>query len=175
LKEEGKVRYIGVSNFSVSQMRRAMAIAAITSLQPPYSLVTRQIEQEILPFCAKENVGVIAYSPMGAGLLTGRMTRQRVAQLTAEDWRRNLESFKEPALSRNLHLVEVLREIGNRHGRSPGEVAIAWVLRHPAVTGAIVGFRSAQQVAGVKGVLDFRLSPTEIEEIQTTQENIGVV
>jgi aryl-alcohol dehydrogenase-like predicted oxidoreductase len=173
LKREGKVRYIGVSNFSVSQMKRAMAIAPITSLQPPYSLVTRQIEQEILPFCAKQNIGVIAYSPMGAGLLTGMMTRQRVAQLTAEDWRRNLESFKEPALSKNLQLVERLREIGKRHGRSPGEVAIAWVLRHPAITGAIVGFRSPQQVAGISGAADFRLSPAEIEEIEAAQKDIG--
>ena len=170
LKREGKVRHIGVSNFSVSQMKRAMAIAPITSLQPPYSLATRQIEQEILPFCAKQNVGVIAYSPMGAGLLTGMMTHDRVRQFTEEDWRRNLESFQEPALSQNLRLVEELREIGKRHGRSPGEVAIAWVLRHPAVTGAIVGFRSPQQVAGIRGVIDFRLSPSEIEEIESAQK-----
>jgi aryl-alcohol dehydrogenase-like predicted oxidoreductase len=173
LKREGKVRYIGVSNFSVAQMKRALAIAPISSLQPPYSLVTRQIEQEILPFCAKQNIGVIAYSPMGAGLLSGKMTHPRVAQFTAEDWRRNLESFKEPALSKNLCLVERLRKIGERHGRSPGEVAIAWVLRHPAVTGAIVGFRSSQQVAGISGVADFRLSPGEVQEIESAQKSIG--
>jgi aryl-alcohol dehydrogenase-like predicted oxidoreductase len=173
LKREGKVRYIGVSNFSVAQMKRAVAIAPIFSLQPPYSLVTRQIEQEILPFCAKRNIGVIAYSPMGAGLLSGKMTQQRVAQFTAEDWRRNLESFKEPALSKNLRLVETLREIGRRYGRSPGEAAIAWVLRHPAVTAAIVGFRSPQQVAGISGAADFRLSPGELEEIESAQQGIG--
>jgi len=173
LKREGKVRYIGVSNFSVAQMKRALAITPISSLQPPYSLVTRQIEQDILPFCGKQNIGVIAYSPMGAGLLTGKMTHYRVAQFTAEDWRRNLESFKEPGLSKNLRLVETLRRIGKRHGRSPGEVAIAWVLRLPEVTGAIVGFRSPQQVAGISGAAEFRLSPDEIEEIESAQKGIG--
>ena len=166
LKEEGKVRYIGVSNFNVTQMQRAEHIAPITSLQPPYSLVTRQIENEILPYCAKKNIGVIPYSPMAAGLLTGSMTRERVANFIAEDWRRNLPNFKEPLLSRNLKLVEHLREIGNRHGRSPGEVAIAWTLNHPAVTGAIVGFRNPKQVAGIIGALEFRLQPSEVAEIE---------
>ena len=166
LKEEGKVRYIGVSNFNVTQMQRAERIAPITSLQPPYSLVTRQIENEILPYCAKKNIGVIPYSPMAAGLLTGSMTRERVANFIAEDWRRNLPNFKEPLLSRNLKLVEHLREIGNRHGRSPGEVAIAWTLNHPAVTGAIVGFRNPKQVAGIIGALEFRLQPSEVAEIE---------
>jgi aryl-alcohol dehydrogenase-like predicted oxidoreductase len=166
LKEEGKVRYIGVSNFNVEQMKRAMAIAPITSLQPPYSIVTREIEKEILPFTQKNGIGVIAYSPMSAGLLTGAMTKERVAKFTAEDWRRNLPNFKEPLLSRNLQLVELLREIGARHGRTPGEVAIAWVLANPAVTGAIVGVRSAKQVEGVIGALDFRLSPEEMAEIE---------
>jgi aryl-alcohol dehydrogenase-like predicted oxidoreductase len=166
LKDEGKVRYIGVSNFSVSQMKRAQAIAPVTSLQPPYSLVTREIEKEILPYAAKNNIGVIAYSPMSAGLLTGTMTRERVANFAAEDWRRNLRNFKEPLLSRNLRLVERLREIGRRHGRSPGEIAIAWTLNHPAVTGAIVGFRSPRQVEGIIGALAFRLNKNEIEEIE---------
>jgi aryl-alcohol dehydrogenase-like predicted oxidoreductase len=165
LRKEGKVRYIGVSNFSVAQMKRAEAIAPITSLQPPYSIVTSQIEQEILPFTAQNNIGVIVYSPMSAGLLTGSMTRERVANFAAEDWRRNLPNFQEPLLSRNLKLVERLREIGNRHGRSPGEVAIAWTLNNPAITGAIVGFRSAKQVAGIIGAAEFRLLPSEMEEI----------
>jgi len=151
LKEEGKVRWIGVSNFSVEQMKRAQAIAPITALQPPYAVVRREIEQEILPFCLSQNIGVIAYSPMYAGLLTGAMTTERVAAFLPEDWRRNLPGFKEPALSRNLRVVDYLREIGGRHGRSPGEVAIAWTLNHPAVTGAIVGFRSAKQVGGSLG------------------------
>jgi aryl-alcohol dehydrogenase-like predicted oxidoreductase len=165
LRTEGKIRYIGVSNFSVSQMQRALAIAPITSLQPPYSIVTRKIEKDVLPFTSQNNIGVIGYSPMSAGLLTGAMTRERVANFTAEDWRRNLPNFQEPLLSRNLQLVERLREIGNRHGRTPGEVAIAWTLNNPAVTGAIVGFRSAKQVSGIVGAAEFRLLSTEMSEI----------
>jgi aryl-alcohol dehydrogenase-like predicted oxidoreductase len=165
LQEEGKVRYIGVSNFSVSQMQRAQTIAPITSLQPPYSIVTRKIEKEILPFASQNKIGVIAYSPMSAGLLTGAMTRERVANFEAEDWRRNLPNFQEPLLSRNLKLVERLREIGNRHGRTPGEVAIAWTLNNPAVTGAIVGFRSVKQVLGIIGAVEFRLLPSDMSEI----------
>jgi aryl-alcohol dehydrogenase-like predicted oxidoreductase len=172
LKEEGKVRWIGVSNFSVEQMKRAQAIAPITSLQPPYAIVRREIEQEILPFCLNENIGVIVYSPMYAGLLTGAMTRERVANFLPEDWRRNLPGFKEPALSHNLRIVEHLRELGKRQGRSPGEVAIAWTLNHPAVTGAIVGFRNVQQVAGIVGAADFRLSLSELSQLEDvlTQE-----
>ena len=166
LKHEGKVRNIGVSNFSVEQLKRAQAIAPVTSLQPPYAVVRREIENEILPFCAAENIGVIVYSPMYAGLLTGAMTKPRVADLLREDWRRNLPGFQEPALSRNLRLVELLRAIGKRHGRTPGEVAIAWTLRHPAVTGAIVGFRSRQQVAGILGAAEFRLQSSELGEIE---------
>jgi aryl-alcohol dehydrogenase-like predicted oxidoreductase len=173
LKEEGKVRWIGVSNFSVEQMKRAQAIAPITSLQPPYAVVRREIEQEILPFCMNENIGVIVYSPMYAGLLTGAMTTERVTAFLPEDWRRNLPGFKEPVLSRNLRIVENLRGIGERHGRSPGEVAIAWTLNHPAVTGAIVGFRNAKQVAGIIGATDFRLNASELAEIENAlkQEN----
>jgi aryl-alcohol dehydrogenase-like predicted oxidoreductase len=166
LKEEGKVRYIGVSNFSVGQMKRAQAIAPITSLQPPYAIVRRESEQEILPFCLSQNIGVIVYSPMYAGLLTGAMTRERVANFLPEDWRRNLPGFKEPALSRNLRVVEHLRAIGERAGRTPGEVAITWTLNHPAVTGAIVGFRNPQQVAGIAGAADFRLNQNEISQIE---------
>jgi aryl-alcohol dehydrogenase-like predicted oxidoreductase len=166
LQQEGKVRYIGVSNFSVQQMQRAQAIAPVTSLQPPYSIVTREIEKEILPYAQAHHIGVIVYSPMSAGLLTGSMTKERVANLTQEDWRKNLPNFQEPLLSRNLRLVELLRGIGKRHGRIAGEVAIAWALNHPAVTGAIVGFRSPQQAAGVLAALDFRLAPSEMVEIE---------
>jgi aryl-alcohol dehydrogenase-like predicted oxidoreductase len=168
LRQEGKVRYIGVSNFSVAQMKRAQKIAPITSLQPPYAVVRRDIEREILPFCLAQNIGVIVYSPMYAGLLTGSMTRERVANFLPEDWRRNLPGFKEPALSQNLQAVELLRAIGKRHGRTPGEVAIAWTLHHPAVTGAIVGFRSPQQVAGIVGAGEFRLGAAEMQEIEVT-------
>jgi len=165
LKEEGKVRWIGVSNFNVSQMKRAAAIAPITSLQPPYSILSPEIEDSALPYCSEHGIGVIVYSPMKSGLLTGKMTRERIASLPADDFRRNTPHFNEPKLSRNLELVECLRAIGARHGRTPGEVAIAWALRHPAVTAAIVGLRSPAQLEGVIGAAEFRLSPDEIGQI----------
>ena len=165
LKEEGKVRWIGVSNFNVSQLKRAAAIAPITSLQPPYNIITPDIESEVLPYCQQNNIGVIVYSPMKSGLLTGKMTRERVAQMPPDDFRQRTPNFQEPLLSRNLALVEKLREIGSRHGRTPGEVAIAWTLRHPAVTAAIVGLRNQGQLEGVIGAAEFRLSPQEVEEI----------
>jgi aryl-alcohol dehydrogenase-like predicted oxidoreductase len=165
LQREGKVRYIGVSNFSVAQMKRAQMIAPITSLQPPYSLLHREIETEILPFVAQERIGVVAYSPMASGLLTGAMTRERIAGLPADDWRKEHSDFREPQLSRNLELVKLLRAIGGRHGRSPGEVAVAWVLRNPIVTGAIVGARRPGQARGISGAAEFRLDPGELTEI----------
>ncbi len=166
VKKEGKVRYIGVSNFNVAQMKRAQRIAPITSLQPPYNIVTSDIEKEVLPFCREQHIGVIVYSPMKSGLLTGKMTRERIAQLPPDDFRPRTPSFKEPLLSRNLGLVEVLRGIGERHSRTPGEVAIAWTLRDPVVTGAIVGMRSAEQSSQVVRSAEFRLSPDEILEIE---------
>lgn len=169
LKQEGKVRYIGVSNFDANQMRRALKIAPITSLQPPYSLLARQAEDEILPFAGAHDIGVIVYSPMYSGLLTGSMTRQRIAKLPADDWRKGNRNFQEPALSRNLRFVELLRDIGHRHGRTAGEVAIAWTLDNPAVTAAIVGVRSPKQVEGVVGAGEFRLSAKEMEEIAQAQ------
>jgi aryl-alcohol dehydrogenase-like predicted oxidoreductase len=165
LKAEGKVRYIGVSNFNVEQLKRAQAIAPVTSLQPPYSLVSPEIEESILPHAAANNIGVIVYSPMKSGLLTGKMSRERIASLPADDFRKNTPNFQEPLLTRNLELVELLRSIGARHSKGPGEVAIAWTLRRPEVTAAIVGFRSPQQVDGVIGAADFRLSPAELQEI----------
>jgi aryl-alcohol dehydrogenase-like predicted oxidoreductase len=166
LQKEGKVRHIGVSNFDVAQMKRAQAIAPITSLQPPYSLLHRDIEQEILPFAARQQIGVIAYSPMASGLLTGAMTRERIAQLPADDWRKHHPDFQEPQLTRNLELVSLLRTIGERHGRTPGEVAVAWVLRDSAMTAAIVGARRPNQVRGVIGAAEFRLTPSELGEIE---------
>ncbi len=165
LKDDGKVRWIGVSNFTVEQMRRVARIAPITSLQPPYSIVSPEIEQEILPFVAANNIGVIVYSPMKSGLLSGAMTRERVAAMPPDDFRPRTPSFREPKLTRNLALAELLREIGKRHGRTPGEMAIAWTLRRPEVTGAIVGMRSPQQLDGVIGAAEFRLSPGELREI----------
>jgi aryl-alcohol dehydrogenase-like predicted oxidoreductase len=167
LVDEGKVRWIGVSNFEVKQMRRAQSIAPITSLQPPYSLIRREIELEILPFCRREGLGVIVYSPMASGLLSGAMTRQRAAKLSADDWRHRDPEFNEPRLSDNLALVDRLRAIGARHGRSTGEVAIAWTLHHSAVTGAIVGARNSKQAEGVMRAADLRLSEEEVAEIES--------
>ncbi len=165
LKEEGKVRWIGVSNFNVAQLERCRKIAPITSLQPPYSAVSPEIREAQLPYCQQHGIGVIVYSPMKSGLLTGKMTRERVAALPEDDFRRRAPAFQEPQLTRNLALAALMKEIGARHGRSAGEVAIAWTLRHPAVTAAIVGMRSAEQAAGVVGALEFQLTLDEISEI----------
>lgn len=167
LKEQGKVRFIGVSNFNVAQLKRAQAIAPITSLQPPYSLLSPEIEESILPYAAQNNIGVIVYSPMKSGLLTGSMTRERVAAMPDDDFRKRTPQFQEPRLTKNLEMVERMREVGMRHGRTPGEVAIAWTLRRPEVTAAIVGMRSAKQVDGVIGAMDFRLTDEEIREIES--------
>lgn len=172
LQREGKVRYIGVSNFNVGQLKRAQRIAPVTSLQPPYSMLARSVEDEILPFCRSQNIGVIVYSPMRSGLLTGGMTKERASNFASDDFRRNVKDFQEPKLSRNLELVEHLKEMGNRHGRTPGEVAIAWTLHNPAVTAAIVGVRSAKQVDGVIGAAEFRLSADEVTEIQRYLDNL---
>jgi aryl-alcohol dehydrogenase-like predicted oxidoreductase len=166
LQKEGKVRWIGVSNFNVEQLKRAEKIAPVTSLQPPYSLIRRQIEAEILPYCQKRGIGVISYSPMASGLLTGAMTRERAAALPANDFRSRGAEFREPRLSKNIELVERLRQVGQRLGRSPGEIAIAWVLRNPAITGVIVGARNAKQVEGVVGAADVTLSKQDIDEIE---------
>jgi aryl-alcohol dehydrogenase-like predicted oxidoreductase len=165
LQREGKVRWIGVSNFNVAQLERALKIAPITSLQPPYSMINRSVEPEILPFCAKHGIGVINYSPMQSGLLTGAMTKERVAQMPDDDFRKKAKNFNEPQLSRNLELAELLRRIGKPHGVAPGVVAIAWTLHNPAVTAAIVGGRSASQVEGVLPAATFRLSDDEFAEI----------
>jgi aryl-alcohol dehydrogenase-like predicted oxidoreductase len=166
LKKEGKVRFIGVSNYYVPDLERARAIAPVTSLQPRYSLLHRDIEAEVLPWCRRNGVGVIAYSPMGAGLLTGAMTRERVAAFPADDWRRKNPDFQEPRLSRNLALQDLLGRIGARHGVSAAAVAVAWTLRHPAVTAAIVGARSAAQVDGFVAAGELRLTDAEAAEIE---------
>jgi aryl-alcohol dehydrogenase-like predicted oxidoreductase len=167
LKQSGKVRQIGVSNFTVEQLERAHAVHPVTSVQPPYSLLRRDVERAVLPWCRAHDVGVISYSPMLSGLLTGRMSRERIAALPADDWRRASPNFQEPAVSRNLAAADVLAAIGRRHGRSAGEVAIAWVLRHPAVTGAIVGGRSPDQVDGVVSAASLQLTSADLETIDT--------
>ena len=165
LKREGKVRWIGVSNFNVAQMERALKIAPITSLQPPYSMLNRAVETEILPFCQEHGIGVINYSPMHSGLLTGAMTKERVAAFPANDFRRNAKNYQEPYLSRNLSIAELLKTIGARHNVTAGVIAIAWTLHNPAITAAIVGGRSAKQVDGVFPAASFRLSEAEFAEI----------
>jgi aryl-alcohol dehydrogenase-like predicted oxidoreductase len=165
LQKEGKVRWIGVSNASVEELEKLREIAPVTSLQPPYSLLKRDVESAQLPWCERNGTGVIVYSPMASGLLTGTMTKERIATLPKTDWRTRNDAFKEPKLSENLQLVERLKKVGARHGRSAGEVAIAWTLRLPAVTGAIVGARSAQQVEGFIGAADLKLTEAEVAEI----------
>ena len=167
LQKEGKVRWIGVSNFDSAQLSRAEKIAPVTSLQPPYSMLRRQIEEETQPYCEKHGIGVIAYSPMFSGMLSGGMTRERAAALPVDDHRKRNPEFQEPRLSRNLELAEKLKEIGARHGRGAGEVAIAWTLRKPVVTGAIVGARNAEQAEEVFRAGDFRLTAEEIAEIES--------
>ncbi len=167
LQAEGKVRWIGVSNFSVEQLKRAAAIAPVVSLQPPYSMLRREVEAEVLPHCLANDIGVIAYSPMASGLLTGAWSHERLAGLPADDWRKAKNPlFQEPRFSRHLRLVGVLTEIGREHGRTAGEVAIAWVLRQPAVTAAIVGARKAGQLGELIGAAEFRLCEPELNRVE---------
>jgi aryl-alcohol dehydrogenase-like predicted oxidoreductase len=170
LQREGKVRWIGVSNFRVEQLDRAQAIAPITSLQPRYSLIHPEVESEVLPYCQYEGIGVIVYSPMASGLLTGAMTRERIAALPNDDWRKRDPDFNAPNLSINLALVERLRVIANRHGCSPGAVAVAWTLRHPAVTAAIVGARKPEQVDEVVAGAAVHLTDADLKEIESVAE-----
>lgn len=167
LQEEGKIRWLGVSNFDVDQMKRAQAIAPLTSLQPPYSLIRREIEASILPYCAEQNIGILAYSPMYSGLLSGAMTRERIQNLPDTDWRRQDVDFVEPNLTRNLALVERLRELSRKYDCSVGEVAIAWTLRHPAVTAAIVGLRSARQAEQIIRASDIRLTGEDLATLES--------
>jgi aryl-alcohol dehydrogenase-like predicted oxidoreductase len=161
----GKIRWIGVSNFSAAQMERIQKIAAITSLQPPYSMLRRAVEESILPFAQANGIGVINYSPMVSGLLTGKMTAARAASMPENDWRRNNVEFKEPRLSRNMRLVDLLREIGSGHGVTPGVIAVAWTIHNPGITAAIVGGRSPQQVEELAPALEFRLTGDEYSRI----------
>jgi aryl-alcohol dehydrogenase-like predicted oxidoreductase len=165
LQREGKIRRVGVSNFNAEQMARARAVGPITSLQPPYSLVARDAEMSTLSFALRNGIGVIVYSPMHSGLLSGAMTRSRIATFPDDDWRRNNPNFQEPLLTQNLELVEVLGRIGKRHNMGPGQVAIAWTLINPAVTGAIVGVRTAKQAREIATAAELRLNAEEVAEI----------
>jgi aryl-alcohol dehydrogenase-like predicted oxidoreductase len=166
LKDEGLVRHVGVSNFSVAQLRRIQQIAPVETLQPPYSLIAREAEEEILPFAEREGIGVIVYSPMGSGLLTGAMTRERLAALPEDDWRKHDPRFQEPGFSRDLALVDRMRTVAERRGASVGAVAVAWTLRNPAVDGAIVGFRRPDQVDPIVGAANLDLTDDDVMEIE---------
>jgi aryl-alcohol dehydrogenase-like predicted oxidoreductase len=166
LKEQGLVRHIGVSNFDVDQLRRIQQIAPVETLQPPYSLVARRVEDEILPFAEREGIGVIVYSPMGSGLLSGAMTRERIASLPQDDWRKHDGRFQEPQLSRNLALVDGVREVADRHHTSLGAVAVAWTLTNPAVDGAIAGFRRPDQVDAIVGAANLELTEDDLATIE---------
>jgi aryl-alcohol dehydrogenase-like predicted oxidoreductase len=174
LQKAGKVRWIGVSNYSPEQMERCGKIAPVTSDQPPYSMLRRKIESTVLPYCEKHNIGVIVYSPMLSGMLTGGMTKERAENLPADDWRRNNPEFREPKLSKNLELVERLRAVGAQYGRTPGEIAIAWALRHPTVTGAIAGARNAKQAEGVMRAGELKLTEQDLAEIEGTAAAMAV-
>ena len=169
LKEQGLVRHIGVSNFDAEQLRRIQQIAPVETLQPQYSLIERDIEREILPVAERDGIGVIVYSPMSSGLLTGAMTRERIAGLPDDDWRKHDDRFREPELSRNLALVKRLGVVAERHGTVPGTVAIAWTLNNPAVDGAIVGFRSPEQVDPLIEAANLELSQDDITTIEGEQ------
>jgi aryl-alcohol dehydrogenase-like predicted oxidoreductase len=170
-REQGLVRYIGVSNFNVAQMKRVQRIAPITSLQPPFSLVNPKVEDEILPYCSENNIGVINYSPMASGLLTGKMTAERIAAMPSDDWRKKSPNFNSPKLEKNLQITELLREIGKAHQVEPGVVAIAWTLHNPAITAAIVGARRPEQVDGILPAATFRLSAEEFDRIEQFRRN----
>jgi aryl-alcohol dehydrogenase-like predicted oxidoreductase len=169
LKQQGLVQHIGLSNFEVEQLRRIQQIAPVETLQPQYSLIERDIERDILPFAEQEGIGVIVYSPMGSGLLTGRMTRQRIASMPDDDWRKQDSRFREPELSHNLEIVDRLAAVAERHDTVPGAVAIAWTLRHPAVDGAIVGFRSREQVDPLIEAANLELSQDDMITIEVAQ------
>jgi aryl-alcohol dehydrogenase-like predicted oxidoreductase len=165
-RDEGLVRHIGVSNFDVGQLRRIGQIAPVETLQPPYSLVAREAEQELLPFCEREGIGVIVYSPMGSGLLTGGMSRERIEGLADDDWRKHDARFQEPQLSRHLALVERLKVVAERYDTTPGAVAVAWTLRNPAVNGAIVGFRRPDQVDPIVVAANLELTDDDVATIE---------
>lgn len=171
LRDQRKIRYIGVSNFSVEQLQRVRPIAEVTSQQPPFSLVFPGAGQEILPYCQEQGIGVIHYSPMASGLLSGTMTRERIRNLPDDDWRKKNKEFKEPRVTRHLKLVRQLERIGDRRGCTAGEVAIAWTLQHPAVTAAIVGMRRPEQIDGIIHAADLRLTEDDHRMIDAARTN----
>jgi aryl-alcohol dehydrogenase-like predicted oxidoreductase len=166
LAEEGKVRYIGVSNFNIEQIKRVQKIAPVASLQPPYSMLRREVEDELLDYCAENNIGVVVYSPMQRGLLTGKFSKQYLKTLAPDDHRLRMPEFTEPVFSANLEFVEKLKPIAKRSGRTIAQLAIAWVLRKPEVTAAIVGARRPEQIAETAGAGDWKLTEEDIKQIE---------
>jgi aryl-alcohol dehydrogenase-like predicted oxidoreductase len=166
LSHEGKVRYIGVSNFNIGQLERVRKIAPVASLQPPYSMLHREAEDELLGCCAENNIGVVVYSPMQRGLLTGKFSQERLAGLPPDDHRRRMPDFQEPQFSATLQLVDQLRPIANRNGRTLAQLAISWVLRRSEVTAAIVGARKPQQIAETAKAGNWELASEDIEQIE---------
>ncbi len=166
LQREGKVRWIGVSNFNLDELRAVQHVAPVTSLQPPYSLIRRETEIELLPYCLSQSIGVIAYSPMASGLLSGAMSRDRITRMPLNDWRTRNPEFQEPRLSRNLAIAQRLREVGQSNGCTAGAVAVAWVLHNPAVTGAIVGARNPAQIEEIAKAASLTLGAMDMEELQ---------
>jgi aryl-alcohol dehydrogenase-like predicted oxidoreductase len=167
LKDEGKVRYLGASNFNVQQMERVARIHPMASLQPPYSMLNRAVERELLGYCAQHGLGVVAYSPMQRGLLTGKFSHERLAALAPDDHRVRSPEFQEPQFTATLELVEQLKRIAERNGRTVAQLAVSWVLRRAEVTAAIVGARRPGQIAETAPAADWNLSQEEIEEIET--------
>jgi aryl-alcohol dehydrogenase-like predicted oxidoreductase len=174
LVEEGKVRAAGLSNFTVELLERCERVRHVDSLQPPFSMITRQASGDVIPWCAAHGTGVIVYSPMRAGLLTDGFSRARVAAMEPGDWRLDNPDFQEPRLSRNLELRDALRPIAERHGTTIAAIAIAWTLAWPGITGAIVGSRSPEQIDGWIGAAELRLTPADLAEIERAIESLGV-
>jgi aryl-alcohol dehydrogenase-like predicted oxidoreductase len=170
LIEEGKVRYGGVSNFSVEQLERIRPIYPVASLQPPYNMLARDIEEDLLPYCAENDIGVVAYSPMMSGLLTGKYDRESIQNLPDDDWRKDSTQFTEPELSANLELIEELRPIAERQGKTLAQLAIAWVLRRPGVTAAIVGARRPDQIEETVEAGEWQLSEEDLAEMESLLE-----
>lgn len=166
LAEEGKVRYLGVSNFNIEQIKRIQKIAPMASLQPPYSMLHREVEDELLDYCAKNNIGIVVYSPMQRGLLTGKFSQERLAGLPVDDHRRRMPEFQEPQFSTTLQLVDKLLPIAKRNGRTLAQLAISWVLRRSEVTAAIVGARRPEQIVETAAASNWTLSQEDIEEIE---------
>jgi aryl-alcohol dehydrogenase-like predicted oxidoreductase len=170
---QGKVHHIGVCNFSVAQLERIRPIHPIASLQPPYSLLNRGVEADLLAYCSQHQIGIVAYSPMQKGLLTGKVNRQWIDALAPADHRHNDVQFQEPRLGANLEFVDGLRQIAERHSRSVAELAIAWVLRRPEVTAAIVGARRPSQIEATIRAADWRLAPDDLAAIDVLLEKLS--